>query len=327
VNGRPAISYISAPAELRYVRALDVDGATWGVPVVVHVGGGPKWSSLAIVNGRPAIAFLANQGTTVLKYVRALDPDGAAWGSALTVTPNVIPNASVSLAVVNGRPAIVCHAYQYVRAQDPDGAAWGNPVWLYVSGFKSDWYSSFAVVAGNPAVALSSYGSYPFYGLFFRRSTDADGTVWTQGVAIARPVDGDAGDFVSMSIVNGNPAVSYAFSGAVSQLWYSRAMDPEGSTWADPVVVETGSCVDTSLAVVNGNPAISYARAGSLWYVRAADADGTSWGAPEIVDTSGGFTSLEVVNSHPAISYRRSGGLGYAHDGPVPARLLSFTVD
>jgi hypothetical protein len=121
---------------------------------------------------------------------------------------------------------------------------------------------------------------------------------------------GETGYFISLAIVNGNPAISY-YDFSNGDLKYVRASDTSGASWASPVTVDSAGMVGsyTSLAVVNGNPAISYydGTNDDLKYVRATDASGTSWASPVTVDGAGDaglYTSLEVVNGNPAISYR-----------------------
>ena len=73
------------------------------------------------------------------------------------------------------------------------------------------------------------------------------------------PVDsaGAVGQYTSLAVVKGNPAISYY---ANTDLNYVRASNASGSRWGTPVTVDSagdvGAC--TSLAIVNGKPAISY---------------------------------------------------------------------
>ena len=59
VNGNPAVSYLDDTNDwLKYMRSLDAQGVSWGLPEIVdnsgHVGG-VTW--LAEVNGSPAISY------------------------------------------------------------------------------------------------------------------------------------------------------------------------------------------------------------------------------------------------------------------------------
>ncbi|MCC7479445.1 hypothetical protein IT575_13455 [bacterium] len=114
------------------------------------------------------------------------------------------------------------------------------------------------------------------------------------------------------AIVQGRPAIAYAdygtSEGADGDLTYVIADDAQGSSWGEPLVVDSNG--DTghspSMLIVDGNPAIAYHKFDEeiLMYVRAADATGSSWGSPVIVDQSnsvGGYPHMELVAGRPAI--------------------------
>ena len=265
------------------------------------VGEGP---SLAIVDGRPAIAYY-DETNRALKYIRAQDADGAAWDPPITVAPAGTLPCKPSLAIVAGNPAISFNAFngqfqmQYVRAGDPAGATWGSPVslgqaWAYGR-------SSLAVVNGNPAVAWD--------GLEYVRADDALGTTWGTPQVVA--VNGDK---PALAVVDGHPALCYE-NGAGIDLRYVRALDPDGSAWGSPVdliVGSQGGFWDLDIEIVNGHPAIGLTESPFAiyyaTYVRALDPQGASWGNPqrlagdlyeEALDVS-----LEVISGRPALSYR-----------------------
>ena len=167
------------------------------------------------------------------------------------------------------------------------------------------------------------------------RAIDADGAIWGAPVIIESPSEN--GRDTSLTVVNGNPAISY-YDRTDGGLKYVRANDIDGTVWSTPVVVDSlwvRSSTQMSLAVVDGHPAISYMHSThqDLRYVRANDADGTAWGTPVVVDSSayqtGYYSTLAVVNGSPAISYcdLTNGDLKYAHGDSVPVELLSFTVE
>ena len=148
----------------------------------------------------------------------------------------------------------------------------------------------------------------------------------------------DGGQYASMAIVSGNPAIAfYDFTNA--QLMFVRAADANGTLWGMPIWIDTTGLVGThaSMAVVNGNPAVAYydATNDELKYIRATSSTGSSWeGAPVTVDSSGNvgeYASLAVVSGYPAIAYydRSNGNLKYARalDASGTTWQTPITVD
>jgi hypothetical protein len=82
VSGKPALAYYDETnGDLKYVKAIDVDGTVWGTPVSVDSQGSVgQYASLAVVNGSPAIScFDASNGNlkwTSLIYGEDADEDG-----------------------------------------------------------------------------------------------------------------------------------------------------------------------------------------------------------------------------------------------------------
>ncbi|MCH7472103.1 hypothetical protein IIA79_04030, partial [bacterium] len=88
------------------VRASDADGTAWNFPVTPDgAGNGGFYTSLAVVNGNPAISYF-DTANDDLEYVRASDPSGASWD--LPVTPDSTEGVGwyTSIAAVNGKAAI-----------------------------------------------------------------------------------------------------------------------------------------------------------------------------------------------------------------------------
>ncbi|MCB1187578.1 PKD domain-containing protein [bacterium] len=266
------------------------------------------FTSLAVVNGRPAISY-HDQGNRDLRYVQALDAEGSVWGTPLTVDGAGFTGFYTSLAVVNGKPAIgyrddTNDELRYVRATDTDGSAWGTPITLDNNVDSIVSALSLAVVNGNPAI---SYQDLTNLDLRFVRATNANGSAWNAPITLDSV--GDTGRDCSLAVVNGNPAVSY-FDTTNTSLRFVRATDASGTAWGTPLTLDSSGITGTytSLAVVNGNPAISY-RDGSngyLRYIRAEDPDGGAWHTPLTLDDAGGtglYTSLAIINGKPAISY------------------------
>jgi hypothetical protein len=310
VASRPAISYRDGTNnDLKYVRAANAQGSSWGTPVSVDTAGGAGYfTSLCVVDGRPAISYYAG-GNGDLNYVRAADAQGFSWGTPVAVDTAGEVGGYTSLCVVDGRPAISYldagenYDLKYVRAADAQGSSWGTPVAIDTAGGVG-LHTSLCVVDGRPAI---SYNDATNGNLKYVRAADAQGSSWDTPVAV--DTADNVGEYTSLCVVDGWPAISY-YDQWNGHLKYVRAADAAGSSWGTPVAVDTAGYVGqhTSLCVVDGWPAISYYDVinDDLKYVRAADAQGSSWGTPLALDTAGYvglYTSLCVVDGRPAISY------------------------
>jgi hypothetical protein len=312
VNGYPAFSYYeNASQDLMYVRATNAAGTSWGTPLSIDVTGNVgQYTSLLIVNGNPAITYYdATNGD--LKYVRALDASGTTWGTPITI--DVLGNVGqfLSTQIVSGNPAISYFDgtngnLKYVRATDADGSAWATtPSPVDVTGVVG-LYTSLQTVNGNPAI---SYYDNTNGNLKFARATTVtgNGSVWATAVNI--DITGDVGQYSSLQVVNGNPAISYNDI-TNNDLKYISASNASGTAWNTPLSIDVTGVVGryTSLQIVNGNPAVSYydATNAHLKYVSATDAAGTAWGTPVTADASGSrgqYNSMIATASGAAIVY------------------------
>jgi hypothetical protein len=265
-----------------------------------------KYTSMAIVNGKPAISYV--DGTEVM-YVQALDAEGSSWGTPVLIATGPMQSGHyTSLVVVNGKPAIsyvesVNDGLTYVRAMDADGSSWGTPVVLE-DVYDVGWFATMAVVNGKPAI---SYFDVPNRDLKYVQAMDADGSSWNAPMIVDS--EGWVGEHTSLAVVNGKPAITY-LDDTNQTLKYVRATDADGSSWSTPVTLDSmgWNGISTSLVVVNGRPAVSYHDEinHDLKYVRATDADGSSWGTPATLDSEGDvgwYASLAMLNGRPAIGY------------------------
>jgi hypothetical protein len=334
VNGHPAIAYYDLTnRDLKYMRALDAAGTSWGTPVTLDsTGNMGSYASMKVINGNPAISY---KGDNTLKYVRALDASGTSWGAPVTLDSSGDMGTGTSLAVVNGNPAIsysginIGSYLKYVRANTASGTLagdWGTPVTILGvlggAGVNAP-STSLAVVNGTPAISYSVVGGT----LLYVRATTASGMLaddWDTPVVLDSSISSVGSP--SLLVVSGNPAVSY-YDSTNGNLKYVRATTASGTlagNWGTPLTLDSTGTVGiySSLAVVDGNPAISYydSTNSNLKYVRATTTSGTSWGTPLTLDSSGdvgSYTSLAAVNGNPAISYYDStnGNLKWATYG------------
>ena len=135
-------------------------------------------------------------------------------------------------------------------------------------------------------------------------------TAQTGKIPLTLDSDGTVGQYNSLAVVNGYPAISY-FDDSNGHLKFIQASKTDGSEWNNaPLTLDSNGTVGryTSLAVVNGFPAISYYdfTYSNLKFIRARDTDGSDWNDPLTLVSSGNvgeYNSLAVVNGYPAISY------------------------
>jgi hypothetical protein len=282
-----------------------------------------RWPSLAVIAGRPAIAYYDAEDSQLL-YVRANDPQGKSWGSPLSldaISHSSVTGARINLLEVAGRPAVGYYdettaRLWFVRALDAEGASWGDPV-AADNGGQAGEYCSLAIVEGNPAFSYYSAGSDS---LRYIRSDNSEGTVWGFAREVDDPPAANTGLFTSMQVVNGRPAIVYQDL-TLRALRFVRANDALGNSWGSPQSIDTPGAqgimgLYNCLAIVDGFPAVSYHNDdidideddahGQLRYRRALDADGSAWGAAQVLDSdvdTGEDSSLKVINGLPTISY------------------------
>jgi len=257
-NGNPAIAYINEVKwELWYARANDAKGTSWGTPMMLTDMSSRERNilSMAIVNGHPAIAC----DDVYIYYIRANDPNGEAWGTPIRAVEEW--SRSPDLLVVNGAPAI-CYFYtedgggiHYARALDADGTAWGDPVSLDSEPYAGRWWSSMAVVNGNPAICYKEDSNED---LKYVRALDANGNAW--GTPLILDSEGKVGTSCSLAVIRGCPAIAYmGYDDPDYHLKYVQATDADGSEWREPVTVDTDyGFWHCSMKEVSGCPAISY---------------------------------------------------------------------
>jgi hypothetical protein len=265
---------------------------------------GALTSLTVLASGRPAIAYFDTTGAQ-LKFAVAPNADGNGVWTAVPIGA-AVTNGKISLAVIGGVPCVAFRnssGTAFARCSTPDGSG----AWTLTSVLGgAPTHMSLAEVDGRPAMSVRNGGVLNYA---IAANTDGSGG-WTNVI-----VDnvGNVGEWSSLAVVNGNPAISYR-DVTNSRLKYVRANDVAGTTWGPPQMIDSAAPTGTftSLRVVNGNPAISYFDAlnSDLKYIRASDADGANWSAPITIDstgTVGRFTSLAIVNGRPAISYSHTG--------------------
>jgi hypothetical protein len=317
VNGYPAMSYYDLTnGDLKYIRSATTSGSSWNTAVtVVSTNNIGQYTSLCVVNSNPAISYYdVTNGD--LYYVRASDVSGTAWNAPIKVDGvSSDVGGYTSLQVINGNPAISYYDVTngdlyYARATDASGTTWGTPVKVDGVSTNVGQYTSLAVVNGIPAI---SYYDVTNGDLYYVQASNADGSTWANAPVKLDGASNNSGQYSSLAVVNGNPAISY-YNVSTADLYYVRANDVNGSGWGTPKQLDATGTVGTytSLCVVDGNPAISYydGTNAALKYIRASNATGSTWASAVSIASAanksayyGYHTSMAFTGSHAYIGY------------------------
>ena len=324
VDEFPAIAYEDHDAnDLRYVRALDAQGTTWGTSQTVGSYVYYGKIELIVVDGYPAIAYY-DYWDENLYFVRATDAQGSNWGSPICVDCEVYDRGDeLSMAIINGFPAVVYQDYDndqvlFVRAINAQGSAWGTPI-LVSEEYAND--IEMVVANGKPAVSyFNKYDDTVEYVL----ANDANGTTWGSVQILDTLTDYDE---LEMKIVNGNPAIAY-YDLDNEIMYFIRASNADGTSWGSRVVVKANDYVDSyqSLAIIDGYPTIAYQRNSEsqqdddLALIQASDINGASWKEPRILLSTGDIGESNSLIALPG------GGLGVTtHNGGNVGDLYYFS--
>jgi hypothetical protein len=283
INGRPAFSFSYTDFEhssvLGYALSSSTTGSSpghWSYFLLDEADGIGYHNSLALIGGKPAIAYAYISGTNELWYSRSSDAEGASledWSVPVRIDHDGSAPIGVdcSLAQVNGRPAVAYHAdnrlrYAWSSSQSGEGEDDWNIRIIDSDGASTvGRYASLAVISGKPAVA---YYDQFHADLKYAWSDTLHGQVagdWTSIKLAGPPI---AGQFVSLLELDGGPALCYHTVGLLNDLIFDQAATPQGmlpEDWGPYITVDDHVDIDPpdvgqycDMALVNGNPAIAY---------------------------------------------------------------------
>ena len=321
-----AVSYYD-----RSSAALKVAREGWTTQVVDGGSSVGKFLSLALVGGRPAVSHY-DESEKTLRFARAANTAGTSWSAAMTVDAGPLAGMFTSLAEVATNPAVAYYDQangnlKYVRAANSAGTAWNAPLVVDASG-DAGRFASLAVVNGRPAIA---YYDATRGDLKYVRAADSTGAVWgTPVTPDGGDVGQDVGQYASLAVVNGKPAIAY-YDVRFGEVKYVRASDADGASWSPYRALDKTDDVGryVTLRVVSGKPAVSYysVTGGDLKLVRALDADGASWEAPLTLDSAGDagrYAVLSEVKGNPSVSYWDYSNGRVKNYYPVKSFLLNW---
>jgi hypothetical protein len=225
--------------------------------------------SMSMIAAKPAIAFYEDG---VVKYTRSSDPEGLVWGAPVNIpgsAPKGVDPVQVSLATVNGRPAIAVYSsglneLRYSQAENAAGSAWS---FLQSVAFTGK-HPTLLVTNGVPVIVYQDGTN-----LRLVRANDANGSTWALPETITA---NSAGTSSSAKLIAGRVAITFHGNGV---LQYIRATDDAASTWGSPNVAIGAAGKDPALIEVNGLPAIAFSldATDAAYFIRGLNVAGSSW--------------------------------------------------
>lgn len=333
--GIPAYTVVGGNYAINYLKANDSTGSSWKTPIVFGTGsissGYVCSLSLKHINGYPMVAAYyttpsgANYNTV---FYKALNTEGTAWSSGVVLDTctaslgyNVADNSYLSLTDFNGVPSIsyINHPYfKNIVSKNTDGSSWNSPDIIYNTS-TTGYYHIDSKKYNDKLINILNRNPDTFPRLetkFVYSSLTPNKTTYNPPKTI--DTTGDVGQYTSMEVINGKPAIAY-YDATNLDLKYVRSSDDTGGVWGAPITLDaTGSVgVNDYLRVVNGVPSIAYYESinRNIKYIRANDSTGSTWQPPLIVETGdipnsvlGTSMTFNVVNNKPAILYNNLAG-------------------
>lgn len=235
VDGHPAIAYgetgsNDANDRLKYVRANDANGTSWGDPKILHTGAHEDEKmglnpEIVFLGGVPVVFYGRNDDRILdieVLLIRAEDPAGITWGAPEGITVGFARGYVES----DGLPGYVYGlpdgVVRYRRALDPLGEAWGDAIHIT----SSFWADSVAVIASKPALVGKRYN---VDGLYYIQAQNAQGSSW--GLPVLQDATGRNGYLVEAEgqagiLFNKNDDAVYVRLGPPALALHWMALEP-----------------------------------------------------------------------------------------------------
>ncbi|MEZ5339666.1 MAG: PKD domain-containing protein [bacterium] len=214
INGNPAIAY-RCSTELRYLRATDTTGTSWGSPIILSDGG--YTSDLLEIDGLATVTdwqLGSSQGLNVHRFSDAANFTSL-FGQRLAADGYLRGHR---LLEIGGKPAIIgelstLNRLTFQQSSSVDGldaADWGSDV--NIIGNNQTGAENFAAIVheGVPIVAYNTFGNGIFYVEAVNSSGSPDGSSGMDWQFNRQIVHGpvDASD-LDLAIIGGIPALVY----------------------------------------------------------------------------------------------------------------------
>jgi hypothetical protein len=326
-DGRPAVLFTeydeaAGATVLRFARAADSLGATWGSPSVVGTAGldlNGSSCTFSGIGGSPAAVFTAKDPADGLYYARALDAQGTAWPASAQFVEAGAGGYQPQLLDLGGLPALAYRAqganYDLVfnKGVDATGSSFtgrtvldsnaGHPA-LSVIGE----YARLVLVGGNPAVAYLARHIAAEEGneVRYLRASDSGGMSWGAPSTVYQAESAGQG-LALAELAGGLPGVWYQdYSGDKAQIGFKAGTDAAGTGWGGATVAASYPLPDFTFpaqaVVLNGKPVVGAIAQHGIWWdsgdaldCRALDSGGANWEAPQTIGTGAGVSALSLV--------------------------------
>lgn len=310
-GGRIGFAYSDAGANDNLMFALcdDQSGNNWRTPVVLDANGG-QWMSFIQGVTQFNLAYYRDGDL----FFKASQNDGTTFNISATVDTGAGDDVGnyCSAVSASSRPAICYHNQTdgdlyFIRATNSSGSGWADPPVVVDGTGDTGEFTSMVSVGSRPAIA---YYRRDNGNLMYVRAADTTGATWNTPVVVDNSTD-DVGQYASMAIVGGNPAIAY-WNATDNTLMYVRATDTTGTAWGTPELVANFAGKSCRLVVANGRVVILYhENTATAYFVESIDSVGSSWTNSQRIEGvghGGNLSATLMTNGQPLIGYRKTGG-------------------
>jgi len=347
LNGYPAIAYTNYTDfptfdDVYFAVNSEPDGSgVWTKSLVVSEWSGDgRRMDMAVIGGYPAIAFFQTENTEEMKFAINTETDGSGTWQVDQVTGGAIQGGWLSLAEVDGKPAIayqsvlsiMVDSLKYTINDLPDGSGTWN---VYIIDPQAQFLSyagagvKMTLIDGRPAVSYGARVSIflPNFEIRYAISNNNDGTAGWTFVTVSSAEQASMFG-TSMTVWGGFPVILYIRNEGnptvlqYYELAFNNQTDGLG-TWTTQILSGLPYTETTAefglkgcrLLTWYGLPLIISQVGETVYYSINDQEDGRGiWSHYTDNQVNRGFLDATVIEGRPAISYYTCVGGGCTED-------------